>query len=281
MDRNERIEYERIATKGRMLGLSAVYGCQSGHIGGAFSVMEILTVLYFKEMNISPEHPGYEDRDRLVLSKGHCTAALYPVLAMRGYFPEEHLKTFRHVDSNLSGHAEMNGIPGVDMSTGSLGQGLSAAVGMALSAKADKKKYRVYAVMGDGEIQEGQIWEAAMAASKYKLDNLTGIVDVNGLQIDGPTDEVMPLEPLEDKWKAFGWEVLQIDGNDVAQISQALKMARDITGKPVMILAHTVKGKGVSFMENQVSWHGHAPSKAEYEAAKGELEARLQMLEEV
>ncbi|MCY1714727.1 transketolase [Caproiciproducens galactitolivorans] len=268
------------AAKVRLECLEAINACHSGHIGGALSAADILTVLYFEKMkNLDPENPKNPDRDRLVLSKGHCTGALYPVLALKGYFPVKDLKTFRHIDSYLSGHAEMKHVPGVDMSTGSLGQGLSAAAGMALAAKLDKKPYRVFAVMGDGEIEEGQIWEAAMAAAKYKLDNLVGFVDVNGLQIDGTTEEIMPSEPLDEKWEAFGWNVLKIDGHDLRAISDAVDAAGECSGKPTMILAKTVKGKGISFMENKVMWHGNTPDEEEYQKAKAELTARLLELE--
>jgi transketolase len=213
-----------------------------------------------------------------VLSKGHCTAALYPMLARRGFFPEARLETFRNIDSELSGHVEMKHVPGVDMSAGSLGQGLSAAVGMAAAGKMDGLDYRVHAIMGDGEINEGQIWEAAMAAAKFKLDNLVAFVDVNGLQLDGSTEQIMPMEPLDDKWRAFGWNVLKIDGHDMEQIADALEQAKRTAGKPTMILAKTVKGKGVSFMENQVRWHGHTPSDEEYDAALRELTGALERM---
>lgn len=278
MDKNIIKDLSKKAYEGRLLGLSAIFQCQSGHIGGAFSVIDILTVLYFHQMKVNPEKPDEENRDRLVVSKGHCTGALYPVLAMKGYFPVEHLKTFRNIESNLSGHVEMKHIPGVDMSAGSLGQGLSAAVGMALAAKADKKDYYVYAIMGDGEIQEGQIWEAAMAAAKYKLNHLIGFVDVNGLQLDGTTEEVMPLLDLKAKWEAFGWAVIEIDGNNIEQIIDGLNKAFNIKDKPIMILAYTIKGKGVSFMENNVSWHGRTPDKEEYKIAVKELEDKIKEL---
>ncbi len=279
MEKQKVNELERIANRGRILGLEAVNRCKSGHLGGAFSAMDLITVLYFHQMHIDPQNPKDPDRDRFVLSKGHCTAALYPLLAMRGYFPEEELKMFRKAEGHMSGHVEMNYVRGVDMSTGSLGQGLSAAIGMALGAKLDGKSYRVYAVMGDGEIEEGQIWEAAMAASKFRLDNLVGIVDVNGLQIDGTTAEIMPSAPLREKWAAFGWNVIEVDGHDMAAIAEALSAAEQCKGVPTMLLAHTVKGKGVSFMENQVGWHGHAPSDAEFELAMQELQAKAKKLE--
>ncbi|MBP1577474.1 MAG: transketolase [Oscillospiraceae bacterium] len=279
MEQTRANELAIIATKARLAGVKAVHDCASGHPGGSLSAMDILTVLYFETMNIDPEKPRDPDRDRFVLSKGHCTPALYPVLALRGYFPVEELKMFRSVEGHMSGHAEMHHIRGVDMSTGSLGQGLSAAVGMALAAKIDNKDYRTYALMGDGEIAEGQIWEAGLAAAKYKLDNLCGIIDVNGLQIDGTTAEVMPTEPLDKKWEAFGWNVIKIDGHDYNEIEAAFEQAKTVKGKPTMILAKTIKGKGVSYMENAVGWHGKAPDDALFEQAKTELEAKLKELE--
>ena len=266
---------ETVAAKGRLLGLDMVYQCASGHLGGSFSAMDILTVLYFETMRVDPAHPDDPDRDRFVLSKGHCTPALYPILAQRGFFPEEDLKLFRSVDGHLSGHAEMHHVRGVDMSTGSLGQGISAAVGMALAGKLDQKDYRVYALLGDGEIEEGQVWEAFMSAAKYHLDNLCAVIDVNGLQIDGPTADVMPTEPLDKKLEAFGWHVLKVDGHDLAAVADAFQQAKGLAGAPTMILAKTVKGKGVSFMENQAGWHGKAPNEEQYQAARQELAAAL------
>jgi len=264
------------AAQARKLALDMVYGAASGHIGGSLSSMDILTVLYQKVMNIDPSNPQKADRDRFVLSKGHCTPALYPTLALRGYFPLKELKMFRSIDGHMSGHAEMRHVRGVDMSTGSLGQGLSAAVGMAI---ATKDTSRVYALMGDGEIAEGQIWEAAMSAAKFGLDNLCGIVDVNGLQIDGRTADVMPSEPLDKKWEAFGWHVIKIDGHDYEAIEAAFNEARTVKGKPTVILAATVKGKGVSFMENNAGWHGKAPNAEQYEQASAELAAKIAELE--
>jgi len=264
------------AAKARKLGLDMVYKAASGHIGGSFSSMDILTVLYHNVMNVDPANPRKADRDRFVLSKGHCTPALYPTLALRGYFPVEDLQMFRSVEGHMSGHAEMHHIKGVDMSTGSLGQGLSAAVGMAL---AQKGVNRVYALMGDGEIAEGQIWEAAMAAAKFKLDNLCGVVDVNGLQIDGKTADVMPSEPLDKKWEAFGWHVIKIDGHDYEAIEAAFNEAKTVKGQPTVILAATTKGKGVSFMENNAGWHGKAPNAEQYEQAAAELTALIAELE--
>ena len=266
---------EVVAAKGRLLGLDMVYDCASGHLGGSFSAMDALTVLYFDVMNVDPQNPANPDRDRFVLSKGHCTPALYPILAQRGFFPEEDLKLFRSIDGHMSGHAEMNHVKGVDMSTGSLGQGISAAVGMALAGKMDKKDYRVYSILGDGEIEEGQVWEAFMAAAKYNLDNLCAVIDVNGLQIDGKTADVMPTEPLDKKMEAFGWNVIPVDGHDLAALSAAFEQAKIVSGKPTVLLAKTVKGKGVSFMENDAGWHGKAPNAEQYEKARAELVAAL------
>ena len=266
---------EVVAAKGRLLGLDMVYDCASGHLGGSFSAMDALAVLYFDVMNVDPQNPANPDRDRFVLSKGHCTPALYPILAQRGFFPQEDLKLFRSLDGHLSGHAEMNHVKGVDMSTGSLGQGISAAVGMALAGKMDKKDYRVYSILGDGEIEEGQVWEAFMAAGKYNLDNLCAVIDVNGLQIDGKTADVMPTEPLDKKMEAFGWNVISVDGHDLAALSAAFEQAKTVSGKPTVLLAKTVKGKGVSFMENDAGWHGKAPNAEQYEKARAELVAAL------
>ncbi len=266
---------EVVAAKGRLLGLDMVYDCASGHLGGSFSAMDALTVLYFDVMNVDPQDPANPDRDRFVLSKGHCTPALYPILAQRGFFPQEDLKLFRSIDGHMSGHAEMRHVKGVDMSTGSLGQGISAAVGMALAGKMDKKDYRVYSILGDGEIEEGQVWEAFMAAAKYNLDNLCAVIDVNGLQIDGKTADVMPTEPLDKKMEAFGWNVIPVDGHDLAALSAAFEQAKTVSGKPTVLLAKTVKGKGVSFMENDAGWHGKAPNAEQYEKARAELVAAL------
>jgi len=266
---------EAVSAKGRLLGLDMVYNCASGHLGGSFSAMDILTTLYFETMRVDPKAPQDPDRDRFVLSKGHCTPALYPILAQRGYFPEEALKLFRSVEGHLSGHAEMHHVKGVDMSTGSLGQGISAAVGMALAGKLDKKGYRVYALLGDGEIEEGQVWEAFMSAAKYGLDNLCAIIDVNGLQIDGKTADVMPSEPLDQKMEAFGWHVISVDGHDFTALAEAFAKAQSFTDAPTVLLAKTVKGKGVSFMENDAGWHGKAPNAEQYETARAELVAAL------
>ena len=269
-----------MAYKARLLAVEAVHRAASGHPGGSLSCADALTTLYFNEMNVNPNDPKWEERDRFVLSKGHCAPALYAVLALRGFFPVEELQQLRSIKSHLSGHPDMKYIPGVDMSTGSLGQGLSTAVGMALTAKITGKRWRTYAICGDGEIQEGQIWEAFMSAAKWDLDNLCAFIDVNGLQIDGATKDVMPTEPLDKKLEAFNWHVIKIDGHDFAQILAALSEARRIKGKPTAILMSTVKGKGVSFMENQAGWHGKAPNADEFAIAKAELEAKIKELEE-
>lgn len=272
-------ELELIAARGRRLGMDMVFRAASGHIGGSLSAMDILTELYFEELRIDPARPQAPERDRLVMSKGHCTPALYSVLALRGYFPEKELELFRSIEGHMSGHPDMVHVPGVDMSTGSLGQGLSAAVGMALAAKLDGAGYRVFALMGDGEIEEGQIWEAAMSAAKYGLSNLCGIVDVNGLQIDGRTADVMPSEPLDAKFAAFGWNVIKADGHDFDSLRAAFAAARAEKDRPSVILAKTVKGKGVSFMENEAGWHGKAPNAEQYERAVAELDAAIARLE--
>ena len=251
--------------------IEEVYNASSGHPGGSLSVTDILTVLYFNQMNINPDKPNDENRDRLILSKGHCCPALYATLANRGYFDKELLKSFRKIDGLLQGHPDMKKIPGVDMSSGSLGQGLSAANGMALASKLDKKGFRVYCIVGDGEIEEGQIWEAAMTSSHYKLDNLCIIVDNNNLQIDGQVKDVMNVYPIDEKFKSFGFETINIDGNNIEEIIEALQKAKITKGKPTAIIAKTIKGKGVSFMEDNVSWHGKAPSEEEYNKAILEL----------
>ena len=252
--------------------LTSLYHAKSGHPGGSLSCTDILAVLYNEEMKIDPKNPRMETRDRLVLSKGHAAPALYAALALKGYFPEEDLISLRKIYGHLEGHPSMKSTPGVDISTGSLGQGISAACGMALSAKLRAEDYRVYAVLGDGEIEEGQVWEAMMFAAHYKLDNLCVFVDLNGLQIDGATSEVMGSDPVPDKMRAFGLHVIEIDGHDYDAIRAALKIARATKGKPTCVVAHTVKGKGVSFMEDQCDWHGAAPKQAEYELAMKELE---------
>ena len=252
--------------------IDAVYSNKSGHPGGSLSIADIITVLYFNQMNIDEKNPKWEERDRLVLSKGHCAPALYSALANRGFFDLEDLKTFRNIESNLQGHSDMNKVPGVDMTSGSLGQGLSAANGMAIAGKMDNKDYRVYCILGDGEIEEGQVWEAAMTSSKYKLDNLCVIVDNNNLQIDGKIEEVMSSYPIDEKFKNFGFQVINIDGHNIKEIIDAFDVAKNVKGKPTCIIAKTVKGKGVSFMENKVEWHGKAPSDEEYKTAMEELE---------
>ena len=253
--------------------ITGVHAAKAGHPGGSLSAADIFTYLYFEEMNIDPKDPKKADRDRFVLSKGHTAPGLYSTLAQRGYFPVEDLKTLRHLGSYLQGHPDMKHIPGVDMSSGSLGQGISAAVGMALSAKLSNDSYRVYTLLSDGEIQEGQVWEAAMFAGFRKLDNLVVIVDNNGLQIDGPVDQVCSPYPIVDKFKAFNFHVIDLkDGNDMDQIAAAFAEAKATKGMPTAIIAHTVKGKGVSFMENQVGWHGKAPNDEEYAIAMADLE---------
>lgn len=244
----------------------------SGHPGGSLSAADIVTTLYFHVLRLRPEEPDWPDRDRFVLSKGHAAPVLYAALAERGFFPKEELLTLRKFGSRLQGHPDMKSLPGVEMSTGSLGQGLSVANGMALAAKLDGKDYRVYVLLGDGECQEGMVWEAAMAAAHYRLDNLTAFLDYNGLQIDGPVREVMSTEPLTEKWRAFGWHVLLIDGHDIGAILSAVEEAKETKGRPTIIVAKTVKGKGVSFMENQVGWHGVAPKAEQVAQALAELE---------
>lgn len=248
---------------------------KSGHPGGSLSGVEILSYLYFKEMNIDPNNPNMEDRDRFVLSKGHGAPVLYSTLAEKGFFPKAELMKLRKTGAMLQGHPDMKGIPGVDMSTGSLGQGLSAANGMALAGKIDKKDYRVFVLIGDGELQEGQIWEAAMTAAHYELDNITVFIDNNGLQIDGANREVMNIEPIEEKWKAFGWHTIKIDGHDFDQIQRAVEEAKNIKGKPTVIIAKTIKGKGISFMENEADWHGKAPNQEQSQQALKELEVLI------
>lgn len=277
--RNKEQELEIIAAKIRKETLKAIETAGSGHIGGSFSIAEILSVLYFHTMHINPLNPGMEMRDRFVLSKGHCAPAVYAALALRGYFPLEKLAALRKIDSNLSGHIEMKHIPGVDMSAGSLGQGLSVSVGMALSAKTYHKGYRTYCILGDGEIQEGQVWEAAMSAGNFKLDNLAAVVDNNKLQLDGTIEEIMSPYPIEAKFAAFGWNTMTVDGHNVMEISAALDKAKEITGKPTLIVAKTVKGKGCSVFENQIRFHGGRPTQKEYWKAFEELDNRLKELE--
>ena len=264
-------ELKRRAVEVRKGIITGVHAAKSGHPGGSLSAADIFTYLYFQELHIDPKHPQDPDRDRFVLSKGHTAPGLYAALANRGFFPVEDLKTLRHIGSHLQGHPCIAHTPGIDMSSGSLGQGISAAVGMALSAKLQGKSYRVYTLLGDGELQEGQVWEASMFAGSRKLDNLTVIVDNNNLQIDGAVSEVCSPYPIDEKFTAFGFHVINIDGNDMEQIAKAFQEARETKGKPTAIIAKTTKGKGVSFMENQVGWHGKAPNDEEYEIAMAEL----------
>ena len=267
-------ELAKIANEVRRGIVTGVHAAKSGHPGGSLGAADIMTYLYFEEMDVDPANPNRAERDRFVLSKGHCAPAFYAVLAERGFFPKEELETLRHIGSRLQGHPNMNDTPGVDMSTGSLGQGISAAVGMALAAKHWGDSYRVYTLLGDGECEEGQVWEAAMFAGNHDLDNLVAIVDHNGLQIDGSIDEVNSAMPLADKFRAFKWHVIELaDGNDMAQIAAAFAEARKVSDSPVAIIAETVKGKGVSFMENQVGWHGKAPNDEQFEQAMAELAA--------
>lgn len=262
---------QEIANNARRWIISMLAESGSGHPGGSLSVIDILVALYEQVLHIDPHNPGMPDRDRLVMSKGHAAPALYTILALQGFFPKTELMNLRKINSMLQGHPDMKNTPGVDMSTGSLGQGLSAANGMALAARLDSSTRRIYAILGDGELQEGQVWEAAMTSAHYHLNNLTAFIDHNGLQIDGPVAEVMSPEPIADKWKAFGWEVMVIDGHDFKQIINAVNMALQIKDKPQMIIAETVKGKGVSFMEGKADWHGAAPSNEQAREALAEL----------
>jgi len=264
-------DLEEKARRFRVQVIKMIYRAQSGHPGGSLSCMDILTALYFHHLRINPQEPAWENRDRFVLSKGHAAPALYVVLAELGYFPKETLFTLRQLGSILQGHPDMRKTPGVEMSTGSLGNGLSVGIGMALGARLARKNYHVYALIGDGEVDEGGIWEAAMAASKYKLDNLTAICDFNRIQLDGPIEEIMPLDPLPEKWEAFNWNVIEMDGHNMGEILDALDKARQVRGRPTVIVAHTVKGKGVSFMEGKFQWHGNAPNEEEYKIALKEL----------
>ncbi len=279
MDATTKLELQKIACRIRMGIIEGTFCAKSGHPGGSLSIADDLAYLYWKELRIDPKNPACPDRDRMVLSKGHCAPGLYAALALRGYFPLEELKSLRHIGALLQGHPDMKHIPGVDMSSGSLGQGVSAACGMALAGKIDGKDYRVYTILGDGEIEEGQVWEAAMFAAHYQLDNLCAIVDNNGLQIDGPVDQVMSPYPITDKFAAFGWNVLTVDAHDFDQLEAAFNAAKTVKGKPTVIVQKSVKGKGVSFMENQVSWHGAAPNAEQYETAMTELKAALAALE--
>ena len=279
MTSSEKKQLQIAACKVRMGVIESTHGAKAGHPGGSLSAAEVFTYLYFKEMNIDPANPRWEDRDRFVLSKGHTAPGLYSVLAYRGYFPVEDLPTLRHIDSYLQGHPNMNTVPGVDMSTGSLGQGVSAAVGMAMAAKYQGKTNRVYSLLGDGEVQEGQVWEACMAAAHYKLDNLCIVIDNNGLQIDGNIADVMSPYPIVDKLLAFGFNVHAVDGHDFDALEKAFENAKKTKGQPTAIVMSTVKGKGVSYMENNAGWHGKAPNDAEYEQAMTELKAQLAEVE--
>ncbi|KXS40810.1 MULTISPECIES: transketolase [unclassified Candidatus Frackibacter] len=251
--------------------LKMVGAAGSGHPGGSLSATDIVTALYFKEMNLDPHNPDWDERDRFILSKGHAAPVLYAALAEKGYFPKEELQTLRRLDSHLQGHPDMKKTPGVDMTTGSLGQGISAAVGMALAGKLDQKDYRVFTMLGDGEIEEGQVWEAAMSAGHHKLDNLIGFVDNNRLQLVGKTEEILDVHPVGEKFEAFGWHVIEIDGHDMKEILKALDEAKEVQDKPIMVVANTVKGKGVSFMEGEAGWHGNAPNEEELKKALAEL----------
>lgn len=279
MDKREKAELKITANKVRQLIIEGVFNAKSGHPGGSLSAADIFTYLYFKELNVDPKNPKWADRDRFVLSKGHCCPGLYAALAIKGYFPEKEIKSLRHIGAMLQGHPDMKGTPGVDMSSGSLGQGVSAACGMALAAKMDNASYRVYAMLGDGECEEGQVWESAMFAAHHNLDNLCYIVDYNGLQIDGKVSEVAGLEPLDKKFDSFGFEVIKICGHCFNQIEEAFEKAKSVKGKPTVIIAETVKGKGVSYMEDQVGWHGKAPNQEQYELALNELREQQKVLE--
>ncbi len=278
MDFSEKKQLSLLACKVRQHIIEGTFHAKSGHPGGSLSAADVITYLYAKELRVDPKNPQWADRDRFVLSKGHAAPALYGALAVKGFFPEEEIKNLRKPTSFLQGHPDMKGIPGVDMSTGSLGQGVSCAVGMALAGKVAGKDYRVYAVLGDGEIQEGQVWEAAMFAAHKKLDNLTIFIDNNNLQIDGTMDEVNSPYPIPEKFQAFGWHTVEIDGHDFEQIEAAVAEAKRVTDKPTAVIMHTVKGKGVSFMENQVGWHGVAPNAEQYEAAMNELKVQYDAL---
>ena len=279
MECSKKRELQLIAAKIRKTALQTVQAAGSGHIGGSFSIADILSVLYFEEMNINPSNADDPDRDRLVFSKGHCSPAMYATLALRGFFSVEHLSTFRKLESDLSGHVEIH-VPGVDMSSGSLGQGLSVALGMAMYAKAKKKTYRTFCILGDGEIQEGQVWEAAMCAGFYKADNLIAFVDNNKLQLDGSLEEVMSSYPIGDKFRAFGWNVLEINGHDVEQIADAIELASSMKEKPTVIVADTVKGKGVTLFENNVNFHGGQPKTEEWQECYAQLDVEIAELED-
>ncbi len=279
MDVTKKLQLQKTACRVRMGVIEGTFHAKSGHPGGSLSITDVLTYLYFEELNIDPQNPHKPDRDRLVLSKGHCAPALYSVLAQRGFFGVEELKQLRKPHKMLQGHPDMKGTPGVDMTTGSLGQGISAACGMALSAKLSNESHRVYAVLGDGELEEGQVWEASMFAAHKKLDNLCVVVDNNNLQIDGPVSEVCSPYPIPEKFASFGFHVIEINGNNFDEIERAFAEAKTVTGKPTAIVCTSVKGKGISFMENNVSWHGTAPNAEQYEQAMTELKAALAALE--
>ena len=272
MEQSKELKLKRLANNVRFGIIEGVYNAACGHPGGSLSIADIITYLYFEEMNVDPKNPKADGRDRFVLSKGHTAPALYAALAERGYFDKEELKTLRKTDSRLQGHPDMKGIPGVDMSSGSLGLGISAACGMALSAKVYGDDYRVYTIVGDGESEEGQVWEAAMFAAHYKLDNLVAVIDWNGLQIDGPVAEVMNPTPHDEKFRAFGWHVISIDAHNFSEIEAAFAEAKTVKGKPTAIIAKSVKGKGVSYMENECEWHGQAPKEEQYKIAISDLE---------
>ena len=280
MDATIKKQLEKTACKVRMGVIEGVYNAKSGHPGGSLSISDVLTYLYFAKLNVDPKNPKWADRDRFVLSKGHCAPALYAVLAERGFFDKSELKKLRHIGAMLQGHPDMKGTPGVDMSTGSLGQGISAAAGMALGGKLSSASYKVYTILGDGEIEEGQVWEAAMFSAHNKLDNLVAIVDNNGLQIDGKITDVCSPMPITDKFEAFGWHVITMNAHDFDDIERAFDEAEKINSKPVAIVMTSVKGKGVSFMENQVGWHGTAPNAEQYAQAMDELNKTLESLED-
>ena len=278
---NKRItELKLTAANVRKHVLTGTHAAKSGHPGGSLSIADVLTLLYSEVMNVSPKTACDPNRDRFVLSKGHCAPALYGVLAENGFFPKEDIKTLRKIGSYLQGHPDMKGIPGVDMSSGSLGQGISAANGMALAGKIDKRDYRVYTILGDGELEEGQVWEAAMYASHYKLDNLTAFVDFNGLQIDGDISKVMSPLPIDKKFEAFGWNVLVCDAHDFNELLDSINKAKEVKGKPTVIILKSIKGKGVSFMENNAAWHGNAPNDEQFATAIAEIDAEIERIKE-
>lgn len=279
MDQKKILELKKLACQARIGAIIGTYNAKSGHPGGSLSIADILVYLYFKEIKVDPKNPKDPNRDRFVLSKGHACPSLYATLALKGYFPFDELKKLRHVNAMLQGHPDMKGTPGIDMSTGSLGQGVSAACGMAAAAKIDNKNCRVYTILGDGECEEGQVWESAMFAAHYKLDNICYIVDNNGLQIDGKVEDVAGLIKLKEKFESFGFGTAEIDGHNFEDIEKAFECARKCKGKPFVIIAKTIKGKGVSFMENQVGWHGVAPNDEQYKKAIEELESQLKELE--